>query len=156
MKILNAVLTILSKSFHPETEKKLWTHSFFQTKFSLKMFLRKWRLKFWQHCRKLLTRSSKKLYEPIIFCKKTISLQRWLWKHIRKFHIPAEKISPKNRKKIMNLFVFSHEKVLQQCSSGKLECSFDNRLAKFSPEARQKFWKWRFFFRKISLTMILW
>ena len=70
--------------------------------------------------------------------KKTISLQRWLWKHIIKFHIPAEKISPKNRKKIMNLFVFSHKKVLQQCSSGKLECSFDNRFETFSTEARRK------------------
>ena len=115
------------------------------------MFLRKWRLKIWQHCRKLLTRSSKKLYEPIIFCKQTISLQRWLWKHRIKFHIPAKKISTKNRKKIMNLFVFSNKKVLQQCSSGKLKCSFDNRLAKFSPEACQKFWKWSFFSKNFLL-----
>ena len=121
---------------------------FFQSKVSPKIFLKKWRLQFWQSCGKLLTRIPKKLYEPIIFCKQTISLQRWLWKRRINFHNPAKNFYQKTEK-VISLFVFLSKKVLQQCSSVILECSFDNRLEKFSTEARRKLWKWRFFSKKV-------
>ena len=80
LKIQNAVLTILPKIFEPKTEKNYEPKISFKQMIFPKMFLTRWRLHFWQSCRKFFTRSSKELYEPTIFCKQTISLQRLLWK----------------------------------------------------------------------------
>ena len=118
---------------------------------SPKMFLTKWRLHFWQSCRKFFTRSSKEFYEPIIFCKQTISFQKLLWKR-RILPISFHPTTQQNHEFVC----FFKQKISPTMLLWYIRLQFWQPFRKVFTWSPQKIIKMKVFFKKNSLTMFLW
>ena len=100
-------------------------------------------MQFWQTCQKFFNRGLKKIL---------VLLSNLIW---QTFHPENQKailtiipktLQPKPQKKEYSGFL--QKKVLPRCSSGNVECSFDNLAGNFPSEARKTSSNLLFFFKQ--------
>ena len=117
---------------------------FFKQKFSLKLFLRGWRLQFRQTCCNFFTRSSKRISEFTIFSIKNFFLKC----STRKAHCDFENLAERflsEVEKDSRTYISFHPKF----SAGKVECKIHLSPKYFLPKPEKNLWTYYFFQTKV-------